>query len=457
MNRSARLKVLAFAGSIALLVCVFFLTAAISWQRVGELRSRLTKVQAESQRIANQFQDFLNRLNGALIRYGVTHQQTDWQHFLDDSEALDHWIDLQKPKLITDREKQAMEAIDQAYDDYRASADQIHANAQRSAQVATSLSDFSRFHETSEHLEGLGVDLANAHRERNNALLADSSRALGYLSLLLLGSFGLLLVFGTGLGIWVYRDLIAPLRMKLVESQALAERHEKLASLGMLAAGIAHEIRNPLTAIKACLFLQQKKALPGSQEATDFQVANREIARLENIVQDFLRFARPAEPDLRLVSVGEPLQQVHRLLAPQLAKNKVTLVLEDVPAAFAKMDLNQVQQVLINLVQNAAESIGQDGKVTLRARFDSRPLHGKATDVVVLEVEDTGKGIPPEVEKRLFDPFFTTKDTGTGLGLSIVARIVEKHGGALQYRTQVHRGTTFGVVLPRVESPARPG
>jgi signal transduction histidine kinase len=457
MNQGAQLKVLVFAASIVLLVCIFFVTAATSWRRVGELRSRLTNVQAESQRIANQFQDFLNRLNGALIHYGVTHQQRDWEHFVEDSEALDRWIDQQKPKLVTDREKQAMEAIDRAYDGYRFAAGQIRSNALSSAQQTTSLADFSRFHETSEQLEALGVALADAHRERNNALLADSSRALGYLSLLLLGSFGLLLVFGSGLGVWVYRDLIAPLRMKLVESQALAERHEKLASLGMLAAGIAHEIRNPLTAIKACLFLQQKKALPGSQEATDFQVVNREIARLENIVQDFLRFARPAEPELHVLPVREPLQQVHALLAPQLAKNRIALFLEEVPVAFARMDLNQIQQVLINLVQNAAESIGQEGKVRLRARLDSRPLHGKMTDVVVLEAEDTGRGIPPEVQKRLFDPFFTTKDTGTGLGLSIVARIVEKHGGVLQYRTQVHRGTTFGVVLPRVGTAAHEG
>jgi signal transduction histidine kinase len=106
--------------------------------------------------------------------------------------------------------------------------------------------------------------------------------------------------------------------------------------------------------------------------------------------------------------------------------------------------------VLINLVQNAAESIGRDGTVTLRVRLDASRLGDRTRDVVILDVSDTGSGIPPEVEKRLFDPFFTTKEAGTGLGLSIAARIVEKHGGALQYQTQVNRGTTFGIVLPRV-------
>ena len=114
-----------------------------------------------------------------------------------------------------------------------------------------------------------------------------------------------------------------------------------------------------------------------------------------------------------------------------------------------RVDPAQIQQVLINLVQNAADSIAHDGTITLRARRDRKPLANGETDVVILEVADTGKGIPPEIEKRLFDPFFTTKDTGTGLGLSIAAGIVQNHGGALQYQTHVHHGTTFGIVLPQ--------
>jgi len=105
--------------------------------------------------------------------------------------------------------------------------------------------------------------------------------------------------------------------------------------------------------------------------------------------------------------------------------------------------------VLINLVRNAAESIGQNGTIILRSRPGPKRPADRGAETVVLEVADTGKGISPQVEKRLFDPFFTTKESGTGLGLSIAARIVEKHGGALQYQTQVNRGTTFGIVLPR--------
>ena len=218
----------------------------------------------------------------------------------------------------------------------------------------------------------------------------------------------------------------------------------------MLAAGVAHEIRNPLTAIKAALVHPAKKlptGLAGAQRRRSS--CEREISRLERIVNDFLHFARPADPAADHRS-GRPAAagSADLFLAPSLAGARIQLVLEESAPMRINVDPAQIKQVLINLVQNAADSIGHDGTITLRARQDRKRFANGETDVVILEVADTGKGIPPEVEKRLFDPFFTTKETGTGLGLSIAARIVEKHGGALQYQTQVHHGTTFGIVLP---------
>jgi signal transduction histidine kinase len=107
--------------------------------------------------------------------------------------------------------------------------------------------------------------------------------------------------------------------------------------------------------------------------------------------------------------------------------------------------------VLINLIRNAADSIGRGGRIVLRARPDRKRIANGETDVAILEVADNGQGIPPEIERRLFDPFFTTKANGTGLGLSISARLAQLNGGTLQYQTQVNRGSTFGIVLPRVD------
>ncbi|HEY5232127.1 MAG TPA: ATP-binding protein, partial [Verrucomicrobiae bacterium] len=258
----------------------------------------------------------------------------------------------------------------------------------------------------------------------------------------------LLLAAEGWLAVVVYRDMIAPMQVQLVESRRLAEQQEKLASLGMLAAGVAHEIRNPLTAIKAWLYLQQKHLKPGTPEFADAEIIGVEINRLERIVKDFLQFARPSEPQFAVVSAEQPLREVQTLMEPGLEKSKIKLVLDGVAQAQIRIDPQQIKQVLINLVQNAADSIGKNGTVTLRARLDEKRLNERQTDVVILEVSDTGNGISPEAEKRLFDPFFTTKDFGTGLGLPIAARIVEKNQGALQYQTQADRGATFGIILP---------
>jgi signal transduction histidine kinase len=172
------------------------------------------------------------------------------------------------------------------------------------------LADFSNSRAQSQHLFDLGQALARAHYESRNQVLARANATLSQLRQSVLALVALLFLFGLALALLAYRDLIVPLRVKLVETQSLAERHEKLASLGMLAAGVAHEIRNPLTAIKAAVFMQQKKFPPGSPEAADAALVQREILRLERIVTQFLQFARPAEPELATIPSDQPLKEV---------------------------------------------------------------------------------------------------------------------------------------------------
>ena len=449
MSGGIKFRLVAFVSAIGIMVTLIVWTAHTSWERIAELQQKLTSVQLKSFQIADHFQQTILELNNTVLRYAVSHDPADWARFDVDSKALDHWIDEQGPILPTEGEKHLLDQINAAYDDYMAAARQIHARMDPSSTPVTRLGDFADFEKQSQRILNLGFQLANAHWASMDDFLSRSNKSLNYLRALLLSSLVLLLIAGGGLAAVVYRGMIAPLQVKLVESQQKVERQEKLASLGMLAAGVAHEIRNPLTALKAWLFIQQKHLEPGTAEYDDARVIAGEISRLERIVRDFLLFARPSEPHLELAAADQPLRDVQTLMRPELEKANIRLSMDGCPSAYVRIDGQQLKQVLINLVQNAADSIGKDGAVTLRLRLDTRPLSNHNTEVVILEVADTGKGIPPDVEKRLFDPFFTTKESGTGLGLSIAARIVENHGGALQYQTQVNRGTVFGIVLPR--------
>lgn len=450
MTGAMKLRLAGFILAIAIMVGLIAWTAHNTWQRTSELREKLTSVQIQSFQIADHIQQTLLELNNAVLRFGVNHDTNEWSRFGTTSTNLDQWIDLQRPILTTEKEKQILDLINTNYDFYMAAVRQLDAQARTNATSSLDLSGFAEFEKQSRLILNLGLHLADAHRESLDSFLAQSKRSLNYLRFLLLGSLALLLGAAGGLAVMIYRELIAPLRVKLVESQAIMERQEKLASLGMLAAGVAHEIRNPITAIKAWLFIQQKQLHPGTQEHADAEVISNEISRLERLVKDVLLFARPSEPHFVNVSVEQPLVEVQTLMAPQLAKSGIRLAYENSVSGSIRVDPQQIKQVLINLIQNAADSIGENGVVTLRARLSTKRLADHSTDVAILEVADTGKGIPADVEKRLFDPFFTTKETGTGLGLSIAARIIEKHGGALQYQTQVNHGTVFGIVLPRV-------
>ena len=286
------------------------------------------------------------------------------------------------------------------------------------------------------------------HRAALAADLAAAQRSLDTLRLLLFGSALALLALAGLVAALVHHGLLAPLRQELVVRDALLVRQEKLASLGVLAAGVAHEIRNPLTAIKARLFSQTRRLAPGSPEHADGLVIKDEIQRLEIIVRDVLQFARPGEPVLVGQSASAFLREIAGLMRPELEKRAITLTVEPGEELLVALDPAQMKQVLINLVQNAADSIGKAGRVVLRARRTVLPRASRRTEAVALEVEDDGRGVPPEVQARLFDPFFTTKAAGTGLGLSIAERIAQKHGGTLAFQTRPGRGATFRVILP---------
>jgi signal transduction histidine kinase len=247
----------------------------------------------------------------------------------------------------------------------------------------------------------------------------------------------------------VYRRIVVgPLHLKLVQREEVIEHQRKLARFEELAAGIAHEIRNPLTTISARLYTVQRKLHEGTAEYDDATVIGKEIERINFILKEFIQVTRPAPPKLELLNATPLLEDVSHLMAPQLERQAVKLEVETPAQAKFYGDELQLKQVLVNLVQNAAESMEDHGEVILRAREEEAPFKGAVKRVAIIEVEDNGPGIRAEVAPRLFEPFFSTKKEGTGLGLPISARIIDGLGGTLDFETEPDRGTIFRIKLP---------
>lgn len=242
------------------------------------------------------------------------------------------------------------------------------------------------------------------------------------------------------------RALNRALEEKNRELETIAYNAEKLASVGKLAASIAHEIRNPLTALKVRLFSIQRAV--GSSPALDekFRVVSEEIDRLEGVVRNFLEFSRPPAPKLLPTDVQMLLERTLALFGHRFSETgtELTSAIESgLPPVVA--DSEQIRQVLMNLLANAHEAVGNRGWVRISASADALAEGKKA---VIIRVADSGGGVPLAAQSRLFEPFFSTKPDGTGLGLSISARIAERHGGKLIMEKTGSAGTTFALVLP---------
>ncbi len=456
---NVKLRLYGFALAVVLLAALLGWAGDSAWQQLKQLRKNFGAVQSESFHLADHVEASILNLNETVLRFDLRKDPADKAYFRKAGEELKQWI--RKSSVTTPHELDLLNQIEVALEAYLTRTTHLLEERAQAGSAPSPKVVLEKVENKGQILD-LCTKLKAAEREALNQFVEDSNEALGGLQRLLMTLVALVLILGFTATSLIYRVKIAPLHAQLVESRAIIERQEKLASLGTLAAGVAHEIRNPLTAINVRLHSLKRTLVRGSSEHEDATVIDQEIQRLDRIVRNVLHFARPAEPRPVTITAGSLFSRVQGLLGSQLEKASIRLNLASSPALWIRVDPQQIEQVLINLIQNAAESIGRDGTITLRARSSLMPLAGlprrrfrakagRASPAVILEVIDTGKGIPLKVQERLFDPFFTTKESGTGLGLSIASRIVEKHGGALQYQTEVDRGTTFGIVLPRVE------
>jgi signal transduction histidine kinase len=241
---------------------------------------------------------------------------------------------------------------------------------------------------------------------------------------------------------------IANQQQALGASQRAAFENEKLAAIGRLAAGIAHEVRNPLGVIRASAALVQEHFREGEDAHRACRFVVEETDRLDGLIASLLAFARPTALRVREARVAEVVERAAQLAEEVARRHDVALVrrLGEAGGSELAVDPDLVAQVLLGLVTNAAEAAGPGGRVELRAL-------ARAGDVV-LAVADDGPGVSAEPRERVFEPFFTTKERGTGLGLAMAERIARAHGGALRVATGAGAGpggagACFELVLPR--------
>jgi signal transduction histidine kinase len=249
-----------------------------------------------------------------------------------------------------------------------------------------------------------------------------------------------------------YRDAAASLECanrELRESHEQLRRADRLSALGEVAAGLAHEIRNPLASVKGALEILGSRLPSGTPEAEFAGIAGRDLGRLDTLINEFLKYARPRPPERRNADLHEVIGRVTGLLRPEAQRAGVIIEIDRravLPPLL--LDSEQIAQVFLNVVLNAIQASSAGQRVLIR-----ESLEGGAA---VVDVIDEGPGVPPEHVARVFDPFFTTKARGTGLGLAISHRIVSAHDGTIEVSQRPNPGTDIRIRFP-LSKPAHDG
>ena len=242
---------------------------------------------------------------------------------------------------------------------------------------------------------------------------------------------------------WLKERLDASKR-ELENAQKQVYQAEKLASIGRLASGVAHQVNNPLNGIKSCLYAIQQRPDDPKRVQEYLHLINDGIDDIETVVKKLLGFARQQTASESLIDINEAIHKVINLFELRLKEKKIDVRLRLTEGlGEVRIDYHLFQEVVMNLVLNSYDAIEQNGTITIITGHE--PPSG-----VFMEIRDTGTGIAPDDLKKIFDPFFTTKDvgTGTGLGLSVCMGIVESHGGRIDVESQQHSETVFRIILP---------
>jgi two-component system, NtrC family, sensor histidine kinase PilS len=253
---------------------------------------------------------------------------------------------------------------------------------------------------------------------------------------------------------------------KFKELEEQMKRYDKMSAINQLAAGMAHEIRNPLTSLSGSIQMLQSELTLDAHQQRLMNIVLRESERLNRLITDFLLFAQPPRTNKSLSTLNNLIEETIELLTNSHDYHEgIEIQVPESNENFQIMaDPHQMRQVFWNLFINAVQAIGDRGKLIIRmAKEENSPpttalspgVQGDVKEWVKVSVTDSGHGIPPQEKEKIFEPFYSTKDRGTGLGLSIVHNIVENHNGIIKVESEVGKGSTFTVLLPALQEKER--
>ncbi|MDA8415239.1 MAG: ATP-binding protein [Desulfobacteraceae bacterium] len=244
---------------------------------------------------------------------------------------------------------------------------------------------------------------------------------------------------GTASVIFNFRDITGMRRL-----QEALKRADRLAALGELSARMAHEIRNPLAAMRGSVQMLSEQGAIGDNDGRLLSIVLRESDRLNKLITDFLAYARPSSPHKSPMDLRQLAEDIHLLLLSDSRFTSIEIVNLIPPQVKINADTHQISQVLMNLLSNSADAMPDGGRIEIEAHVKG----SRKIPVAVITVTDNGCGIDPETSSHLFEPFWTTKPAGTGLGLAIIYRIIEGHGGTIRVDSPPAGGCRFTITLP---------
>ena len=473
---------LAVLSSVVALLATFY---------IQDLMETMVTVNMASVRAVEELEIALLEQRGFVASYMLDEGDRSW---LDKLESMKpHFIDwlAQAEKFSdTDKEREIVRNIRSAYETYdgkREEAVALYKSGRTEEAIPILLDEMSKQYD---QLYMLCERLIEVNEDYMNSGIAYGRDRIKRTFLVVGISIVLTIGIGIGLLVFIMRGIIRPLRQMIREASVFEkekhqvvsgispgdelrtiDRHlhtlmsnvtetrsnleqsrtqlmsaEKMATVGKLAASVAHEIRNPLTSLKMRIFSIQQAIGDDPQLQDDLRVVSEEVNRLQHIVQNFLEFSRPAALKLQAHNVSLLIEKALELVRHWLTEKNIRLIYEKgmgLPPVMA--DSEQVKQVLINLLRNSIEAIGREGEISIST---AAVIDEDKHQMVVVRIRDNGPGIPEDIRNLIFEPFFSAKEGGTGLGLNIAANIMVRHNGRLEMESTSPQGTIFALWIP---------